>query len=198
MSKVSTIKKIGITGTIGSGKSAVLSYLKDKGFPCFSSDQYVHTLYDTSKDLANSIQSLTSQEVLSEGLLDRAKLKEVFFENESFKEQVESLVHKLVLEEITQPVDELTFYEVPLLFEVKWQQYFDETWCVVVSDSIRYSRLKEFRGLDKEEVFKRMSYQLSQTEKIQLSDIIFINDGSLNDLYQQIDRYLERSQYDIR
>ena len=75
---MSKTKKIAITGLIGSGKSSVLAYLRSRGYTVFSADEYVSNLYETDKELAKKIQSLTSIDVLSDGYIDKIKLKEIF------------------------------------------------------------------------------------------------------------------------
>ncbi|HHX51963.1 MAG TPA: dephospho-CoA kinase [Erysipelothrix sp.] len=189
---MSKTKKIAITGLIGSGKSSVLAYLRSRGYTVFSADEYVSNLYETDKELAKKIQSLTSIDVLSDGYIDKIKLKEIFFLDLNLKQEIEEIVHQVVYDAIFNDKIEATFYEIPLLFETNRQAMFDEVILVVTSRENQFERLMKFRHMGQDEIEQRLNAQISVDEKIRVSDVLLINNSSLEHLYYQIDQYLER------
>ena len=89
-------------------------------------------------------------------------------------------------------MEKLSFYEIPLLFETNRQAMFDEVILVVTSRENQFERLMKFRHMGQDEIEQRLNAQISVDEKIRVSDVLLINNSSLEHLYYQIDQYLER------
>ena len=180
--------KIAITGTIGSGKSTVASYLRNKGHFVFDCDE-------VNRELLNSDVLIDYfPECYDDGLLDKKKLANIVFNDEKKRLLLESIMHPLILERMKKESGkhEPFFAEVPLLFEVNWDKYFDEILLVVVDEKIALERLVD-RGLSIEESKQRIKNQMSIKEKIERSDVIIYNDSSLFSLYEKIDRWLSKN-----
>ena len=82
------------------------------------------------------------------------------------------------------------FVEVPLLFEVDWDEYFDVNVLVISNLDLVYKRLEE-RGLDIQEIENRLNNQMDVEEKLKRADKIIYNNGSLDDLYVAVDKIIE-------
>lgn len=180
--------KIAITGTIGSGKSTVASYLRNKGYFVFDCDE-------VNRELLNSgILVEYFPECYDDGLLDKKKLANIVFNDEKKRLLLESIMHPSILERMKKESGKHNpfFAEVPLLFEVNWDKYFDEILLVVVDEKIALERLVD-RGLSIEESKQRIKNQMSIKEKIERSDVIIYNDSSLFSLYEKIDRWLSKN-----
>lgn len=180
--------KIAITGTIGSGKSTVASYLRNKGHFVFDCDE-------VNRELLNSdILVEYFPECYDDGLLDKKKLANIVFNDEKKRLLLESIMHPLILERMEEESKKYDpfFAEVPLLFEVNWDKYFDMVLLVVVDEAIALNRLMN-RGLSIEESKQRIKNQMSIKEKIERSDVIIYNDSSLFSLYEKIDRWLSKN-----
>ena len=76
--------------------------------------------------------------------------------------------------------ERIVVVEVPLLFEVHWESFFDEVWVVACEEQVLLERLVKYRHVDKEEAKIRLSHQLSQDEKIKRGDVILWNNGNKN------------------
>ena len=180
--------KIAITGTIGSGKSTVAAYLRDKGYFVFDCDE-------VNRGLLNSdILIDYFPECYENGLLNKKKLANIFFNDENKRLLLESIMHPLILERMKKESEKHDpfFAEVPLLFEVNWDKYFDEVLLVVVNEDNALRRLLN-RGLSIEESKQRIKNQMSTKEKIERSDVIIYNDSSLFSLYEKIDGWLSKN-----
>lgn len=193
--------KIAITGTMGSGKSQVLDYLKDKSFPTSNADAVVDTLYRHDPVLIQQMVSLFSPSVLTDGVVDKRKLREDYFKDKSLMNQANDLIHRRVytyIKELSLDQQELIFFEVPLLFETNKQRAFDEVWFIHTSDDIRLHRLRKYRQMDWAEIEQREQYHMKPLLKKFMSDVIISNDANVEQLYKKIDQQLERILHDFK
>ena len=99
-------------------------------------------------------------------------------------------MHPLILEKLLKRKDNPLFAEVPLLFEVNWDKYFDCNVLIVTDEKILKERLIN-RGLDIIDIENRLKNQMSVKEKIKRADKIIYNNGSLAMLYSYIDEWLD-------
>ena len=193
--------KIAITGTMGSGKSQVLHYLKNQGYHVSDADAIVDHLYAHDPILIQQLVELFSPAILSDGQVDKAKLKGLYFESEVLMGQANALVHQQVyayLKELVINREELIFIEVPLLFETNKQKAFDEVWFIDTSETLRIQRLIENRAMTLQEIKQREKFHMKPLLKRFMSDVIIDNDQSLDKLYNQIDQHLERITHDFK
>lgn len=179
--------RIGITGTIGSGKSEVTNYLRSKGFEVFNCDETNAIILEN-----RSFELLSNDfsDCFENRMLNKKRLADVIFSDSKRRKKLESILHPIILNELLAINNELVFAEVPLLYEVGWDKYFDEVVLVVSDESIALKRL-EARGVDYNESKKRILSQLPVEEKIKKATFIIYNNGSLDELHSSIDKYLE-------
>ncbi len=196
MSNVSKIKKIAITGSIGSGKSTVSRYIRSKGFEVFDSDAFVHWLYREHEDLKNQIIMHFDHEMIEDDQVDTTKLRNFLIEHPDRRHQLESMVHPLVLDGFEQFVknakQDIVFAEVPLLFEAGWEKYFDQTWFVYADHDIIVDRLMLDRQIDEETLKSMMSWQMDPAKKSAMSSTILYNNKQVDSLYLQVDQALDK------
>jgi len=76
--------------------------------------------------------------------------------------------------------------EVPLLFEVKWEAFFDEIWVVASDEELLFQRLLKYRGVSTKEAKRRLARQMPQNEKIARADVVFYNNSDKENLKRQI------------
>lgn len=155
------VKKIAITGGIGSGKSAVLKILKEEGFPTFSCDEiYKEILFD--EEYIRLI-SLTFPTAVKNGNIDKKVLAEIVFSDKNKREELDSIAHPMImkklLEKISQIDNGIVFVEVPLLFECGYTNMFDGVIVVQRSSEERIQSVMKRDGLDEGSVLARMNAQ---------------------------------------
>lgn len=202
MSQVSKDKKkawIAISGNIASGKSSVLAYIKKKGFPIVDCDQINADLQQVGQAGYQQILATFGHAYLDENQqINRKALASLIFSNNQAKKKLEELMHPLILsqlEKIKQESIKTTFVEVPLLFELGWQKYFDESWLVVSDSQMLIERCMLNRNMNEKQIKERLNAQMSAELKKETADVIIYNQTNLEDLYQQIDEILERRHY---
>ena len=180
-------RKIAISGTIGSGKSTVLNYLKSKGYFVFSCDEYNAFLLNKGQQGYIKIQE-QFPEAFIKGELDKKVLSKIVFNNPLQRERLESIMHPLIIAEMLRLRDlfEIYFAEVPLLFENNLEKYFDLSLLIATDEQKALERLQK-RGLDYDSAKQRILNQMPQEIKMKRADEIIYNNGSLADLYNQVD-----------
>ena len=181
--------KIAITGTIGSGKSTVCEYIRSKGYDVFDCDlENKYLLENDSKTLKKIKKHFP--ECVIDNKIDKKILSSIVFEDIKKKQLLESIMHPLILDRLLDRKDNPLFAEVPLLFEVDWDKYFDTNILVISNIDLVYERLKE-RGLDISDIENRINNQMDVNEKLKRADKIIYNNGSLDELYIAVDKIIE-------
>lgn len=173
-------KLFAITGGIGSGKSSVLSILKDAGHDTLSSDQIVFELYRTHKVkllLKEMFPSAVSGE--KRLTLNRAEISKQVFVDKNKHELLTKTITPLVLDEIlkrAKRTNKPLFVEVPLLFECDYQGYFDNVLVVMRDKNARIESVKTRSNLTEEQILARMTNQVDYDKKDLSSYIVIKND----------------------
>ena len=186
------MKKIGLTGVMGAGKSSVIEILKEKQIPVLDCDEINRTLQQKGQKGYLQLVKAFSDEILNDqGELDKQKMSNLIFSNKQKKRQAEEILHPLIKEEIGHRISQLSdtaiaVVEVPLLFEVHWESFFDEIWVVASDEEILLERLLKFRHVSKKEAIRRLTAQLPQQEKIKRADAVLWNNGDKEELRKQI------------
>lgn len=195
------MKIIGITGGVGSGKTAVLAYIKEH-YNCrvLLADELAHKVREPGGSGYEVLAELLGKEVLApDGRFDRRKMAEKIFGQDKLLKQVNGIIHPMVRKEILLEVDrqkkeekiDFLFVEAALLIEGGYEKILDELWYIYADEAKRRQRLKESRGYSDEKISGIVKQQLSEEEFRLHCSIVIDNSGSLEDTYRQIDRKLE-------
>lgn len=189
MSELSKTKVIGITGSMGSGKSKASSFIR-KLYPVLDCDQVNANLLNKGNLGYQELVQLDWIPLDSSQEIDKKEMASKMFQDANKKKTIESILHPLILNEmkewISKQRSELAFVEVPLLFESHMENLFDSIWCVVVSDQIALERLSKYRNYTESQAKERLATQMPVGEKVKRSNLVLKNDGSLENLENQI------------
>lgn len=197
------MKIIGLTGGIGTGKSTVSAYLKEKGCVVLDADKMSRQLTAPGGAALPAIRKTFGNEVFFEdGTLDRKKLGSIVFNDGKKLKALEALTTKKVVEQTVEGLVRLrkaeyggiVILDAPLLFECNMQVLAEENWLVTADLEVRIERIMKRDGLDRQSILDRIDNQMSDEEKKAIADHIIDNSGSLEDLYSQIDRLIERAE----
>lgn len=187
--------KIGLTGGIGCGKSTVLRLCAERGALTVESDAIVRDLLARDPEVIATIRNAFGGEVLDrEGKIDRSSLGGMVANDSDKLLRLESILHPIVRRVWTHKVAEqnaLAIVEIPLLFEKDLQGLFDQTVCVASSPSVQMKRLRA-RGLSDSQIEWRQQRQLPLARKMELADVVLINNGTLEHLNEQLNLLFQR------
>ncbi len=190
------MKKIGITGGLGTGKTRVLEIIQKLGSPVISSDQIVHSEMKKGQNLYNLVVENFGEKILAEsGEIDRSRLANIVFNNKEEKEKLEGLIHPRVKQVIIdffsaqaklKKPPSAVFAEVPLLFEVGWEDLFDQVWVVWAPQDVVYNRLLQGGRFSPEDIKARLKAQMPLGEKIKKADQVIENRGTVRELERKV------------
>jgi len=190
-------KKIALTGSMGTGKSSVIKELQALGIAVLNCDEINRSLMQKGAKGYEQVVAVFSSDVLNDNKeLDTVKLSHLIFNDAAEKQRLEAIMHPMIREHIMQYCascsDAIVVVEVPLLFEVHWESYFDETWVVVCERETLLKRLETYRQVDRQEALRRLSHQMSQREKCAKADVVLHNDADKAFLRKQIEAEVKR------
>lgn len=189
----------GITGGVGCGKSTAGRALERRGFRRIDADQIVREQVLTDPEVIGAIREHFGAAVVVRGpdrreAISRPALAERVFKDDAERLWLEALTHPRVRAiwqaTIAREPQARWAVEVPLLFEKALEKWFDFTVCVACAPALQLVRLEQ-RGLPRVLAGQRISKQLPLARKIELSDFVLWNEGSLAFLEAQVDRLAE-------
>lgn len=170
---------IGLTGGIGSGKSTVAKLFELLGSAVFKSDEVAKELYYEKKIKEKVIDLLGTEVYTSEFSINRSLIGKLIFQNPALLQQLNDIIHPEVNRRfqkfVLQHPNDLVMIESALLFEAKINTQVDKVITVVSPDELRIERVMNRDGLTRDEVISKMNAQMSQEEKMKLSDMIILN-----------------------
>ena len=187
---------IGLTGTIGSGKSTVSARLTKLGALVLDADTISREAVKKGADGLNKIAEVFGKEVIdANGELDRKALAGIVFSDESKRLILNGIRHPQVLKALKERThgekalnpDRMIVWDVPLLIEVGWVEYVDSVWLVTALEQTRINRIMARDGCTIKQAQSRICAQMSEEEKARFSNEIIDNGGSLEQLYQRVD-----------
>jgi dephospho-CoA kinase len=175
------MKRIGLTGGIGSGKSTVAEIFSRLGIPVFISDEVARDLQENDADLVREIREIFGKEIYNGRKLDRQKLAGIVFSDKQKLQKLNSVVHPAVGKAFEKFCMEnsgaaYVLKESAILYEIGDEKNLDGMIVVTAPEDIRKKRVTLRDGIPEEEVEQRMKNQFSQEEKTKLADFVLVND----------------------
>ena len=178
---------IGLTGSIGTGKSEAARQLEALGASIISADQVGHEAYTPNTEAWEHVVSAFGDEILQDdGEIDRRKLGTIVFSDPGQLERLNQIMHPRMAQMVADKVEVLrgqgvkvVVVEAALLFEAGWDSLVEEVWTTDSPEQAVIERLKVRNGMSEEEVRKRMSSQMGRTERLERSDYVIENSGDM-------------------
>ncbi|MBA7544332.1 Dephospho-CoA kinase [subsurface metagenome] len=188
------MKVIGLTGSIGSGKSTVSQFLAELGAVILDADRVGHEALKPDTEVWREVVAAFGRQILTpSGDIDRAKLGEIVFGNPESLSRLNQIMHppmydmvKARLEGYRQQGVDVVVLEAPLLVEAGWTSLVDEVWVTTASEAIVLKRLKERMGLSESESLARIRSQLSSEERIKHANVVINTDCGLDELKARV------------
>lgn len=189
---------VALTGNIASGKSTVAEAWSAAGVPVVSADELARAVVAPGTPGLVEIRELFGDGVVAlDGTLDRARLREIVFADDTARKRLEEITHPRIwaareewLEARRAEGARLVVSEIPLLFETGHEGDFDRVVLVDAPAEVRLQRIVETRGLSEESARSVMATQMDPEHKRSRADIVIDNAGDLEDLVASGDRSL--------
>lgn len=190
---------IGLTGSIGSGKSTVSELLQKRGIPVVDADQLARqVVHPGTAGEKQVLQAFGTKVADANGHLDRKKMAAVVFSDSEKLKLLESIIHPLVQQEnqrlrkeLKQAGHKMAFYDVPLLFEKKLEAQFDALVVVYADLEICIQRVMGRNQWTRAEVEARIRNQLAIEEKIKKAHWTLNNNGTRHELDLAVEKMLQ-------
>ena len=182
---------IGLTGGIGSGKTAVSDTFKSLGIDIVDADVSSRRVVEKGQPALDDIQAHFGDGILdSENNLDRTKLREIIFKNPQERVWLEKLLHPKIAEHIKDQLESSNSpYCVlvsPLLLETEQKSYCSFVLVVDVPEESQIARTTKRDDVSEEQVKNIISAQIDREKRLEQADEIIINDGSMEELKEKV------------
>jgi len=187
---------IGITGPIGSGKSTLTAILHEYGAKVIDADKVAREVVRKGEKALDELVAHFGSDILDEyGELIRDRLADKVFGNNKRVKKLNEITHKHIVERIIRYVEQakldarngdILVIDVPIPVEHGFLDIVDEVWVVYADMETRISRVMKRSNLSRQEVIDRINSQMSDEEYLKLANRIIYNDGSIEELRQEV------------
>ena len=186
---------VGVTGGIGSGKSAVCAGFEHLGRTVLSADALAREIMDRDASVKNKVLRLFGEAAYTpEGILDRKFVAERAFGDPSARKRLDAIVHPVVFREIDSRISQLSheqrlpyiIIEAALIYESGLDKQLDYVIVVEAEQETRIRRVMERDHCSREEVLRRMAAQLAADTKVKLADFVIRNDSGNQRIHSKV------------
>ncbi len=188
--------KIGLTGGIGSGKTAVSDQFQRLGINIIDTDIISRELISHNQAVLKKIVEIFSDKVLdSKGAIDRKKLAQIVFSNKEQKQQLENILHPAIRNEVNQKIQRVSLFTpppeylivvIPLLLETGFTDLIDRILVVMAEENVRIERIKQRDNRPLGEIHAIISSQTNDDKRISAADDIIENNSDFKQLESQV------------
>ncbi|PPB85606.1 dephospho-CoA kinase [Acinetobacter soli] len=193
---------VGLTGGIGSGKSAASQWFEHQDIDVVDADVFAREVVQPGQPALEKIAQHFGDWVLqADGQLDRRALRDYIFQHPEARQQLEAITHPIIrqsiLSQLQQAQSAYVILVSPLLFETGQDRMTHRNLLVDVSEATQLKRASQRDAQSTEQIQKIIATQMPRSEKLKRADDVVHNEGTLDELYQQLMRlhtdYLTRS-----
>lgn len=209
MSPLSKIKEgvsmsfvLGLTGSIATGKSTVVEVFKAHQIPIVDGDVIAREVVEPGKPALAEIATAFGERILlPDGQLDRSQLGSLVFSHPEERLKLDQLIKPFIRAEILRQLTDyqkkfpLVIADIPLLYEAHYEKELDQVAVVYIPKEMQLERLMKRNGYSKKEALDRINSQWTIEEKKQKADIIFDNQGTIENTKKQVEDWLKKNQF---
>lgn len=185
---------IGLTGSIGTGKSEATRVLQGLGAEVINADQVGHEAYTPHTESWNAVVDTFGRDILQpDGEIDRRKLGAIVFADQGQMAKLNGIMHPRMAGMVAEKIEQMrsrgvtvVVVEAALLFEAGWETLVDEVWATDSPLEIVFQRLMSRNGLDEQEVRKRLGSQMDIQERLDRADVVVDNSGDVTALEETV------------
>ena len=175
--------RVGLTGNIGSGKSLVAKIFSTLGIQLYHADQESKKLLEVPQIRSGIVKIFGPEILFPSGEIDRKKLGSIVFSDPVLLNSLNSLLHPLVMKDFaewcnSQQNQQYIILEAAIILESGYQDQFDKIIHVSCSQEVAIERVMQRDKVSREDVLKRMQFQIEDSKKADMSDYVIRNNGS--------------------
>jgi dephospho-CoA kinase len=188
--------KVGLTGSIGSGKSSFAEYLSGKGYPVLKADDISKEILSTNTNVQKRVIKAFGEKSFKNGVPDKKYLADNVFSSIDKVQLINSILHPLVLTRLEREMDEIlktneiVFAEAALIYEADMEDMFNYVVLIAADEPVRKKRKNLQDNIPDADFVKRNMNQIPDEEKKKRADFIFENNGSIEELHNKADLLL--------
>ena len=170
------MKIIGITGSIGCGKTYLANMIRDLGYGVYNPDKWVRGLYKNSQFLEVIKQNFPM--TFENGVFNKRSLRNLVFSDKNQLEKLEKIVHPFLKKKIQSIIhkfsrkSDVIFFDAALLFEKNWDIYCDYVIVADIDEETQKQRVMKRDGISEDDFYKIIKVQIPQSEKCERADIV--------------------------
>ena len=189
---------IGLTGSLGTGKSTVAGMFAEHGAVIVDADAINRDLLTLDKKCIKKVVKSFPSVILELNQIDRSKLANIVFQNPRELKKLTSILYPEALKQVKRQIskyrkqNKLIVLDVPLLFESGWDCLADTTIVVKALREQQITRVRERMGLTKAQIGQRLKLQIPLKEKCHMADIIINNGGTINQTRKQVSAVIHK------
>lgn len=191
-----TMKKVGLTGGIGSGKSTVARMLADEGFPVVDADQIAREIMEPDSPVLADVADVFGADLIDDtGALNRGELARRAFASKEQTAKLNAITHPAIRAESNRRFDaaeaageRAVIYDMPLLVDLGLNEEMDLTVVVDVDVDERVRRLVAKRGLAERDARARIAQQVDDATRLAAADVVIDNNGPQEALAPQVEK----------
>jgi len=191
--------KIGLTGTMASGKSTVAKYIREQGIPVFDADLVAKEVVEPGTEGLAKVEKEFGSEYLENGSLNRGKLAELVFYDKTQLAKLNDIIHVLVWQRAEQFMAEAekkgfsaVVFDVPLLISVGWHKRMDEVWVVAIPREEQIKRVMARDGMSRDMAEHRLANQIDNDKIREYADVLIDNSGKLENTFAFVQKEINR------
>ncbi|SIO05065.1 dephospho-CoA kinase [Carnobacterium alterfunditum] len=185
---------LGLTGGISTGKSTVSKIFKEQGYPVVDADVGAREVVKPGTDGLEKIKKeFGNKVILTDGTLDRTALAKIIFDDVEKRELLNKMLSQHIHQWIVTKKNDylkqdpaIIVLDIPLLFEMGYENEVDQIMVVATSEEIQLNRLMKRDNIEKKEATQRINSQLPISKKVILGDIIIDNSGTIENTKKQV------------
>ena len=188
---------IGLTGSLGTGKSTVAAMFAKRGIKIIDADAITKGLLAPGKKCVKKVAKIFPRAILNASTINRSELAKIVFNHPRELQKLTDILYpealKVVKSQISQFKHEsFVVLDVPLLFESGWDKITDTTIVVKAGRALQIERAQKRLGITRSDVIHRLKNQMPLKEKCDMADIIVDNRGDLKQTQAQVDAIINR------
>uniref|UniRef100_A0A914MIQ4 Dephospho-CoA kinase n=1 Tax=Meloidogyne incognita TaxID=6306 RepID=A0A914MIQ4_MELIC len=195
---------VGLTGGIGTGKSAVTNILRKKNYTVIDTDKIARAVVEPGKKAHKRIKEEFGIEYFKDDdQLDRVELGAKVFADSEMRRKLNEITHPEIIKEVFREImfsilklNKIVFLDVPLLYETKMQKFVCKVAVTSCAEEIQMQRIIERDGLTENEAKQRINAQMSMREKVKRADFVILNNGTIDDLEREVNDMLRKTEWE--